>query len=74
LLAVPQKPWVVNFVVNPKIGTNVLEDCIALGIRKIWLQPGTVSEELLKRAADHQILVVQACVLAATFLPRQPLS
>jgi predicted CoA-binding protein len=67
LQALPQKPQVVNFVVNPEIGMKILEDCIELGIRKIWLQPGTVSVEILKKAAENHIQVVQSCVLAVAF-------
>lgn len=73
LQALPQKPQVVNFVVNPEIGAKTLEACIELGIRKIWLQPGTVSEEILKKATENQIQVVQNCVLAVDFQHRQPL-
>jgi predicted CoA-binding protein len=71
LRALPQKPQVVNFVVNPEIGIKILEACIELGILKIWLQPGTVSVEILKKAAENQIRVVQNCVLAVAFPPRK---
>jgi hypothetical protein len=67
LIALPQKPLVVNFVVNPKIGIQVLEECIRLGIKRIWLQPGTESEEILQMAKEANIQVVQNCVLAVHF-------
>ncbi len=41
-------PDVVNFVVNPRIGMRVLDDCIEQGVKRIWLQPGTVSRAWLK--------------------------
>lgn len=59
----PEKVDVVNFVVNPKIGYDFLKQCIQLGIKYIWLQPGTVSEDILSFAAENGIEVVQACVL-----------
>ena len=54
---------VVDFVVNPEIGIKILDDVIALGIKKILLQPGTVSAEILKKAKDHGIEVLESCVL-----------
>lgn len=61
----PEKPDVVNFVVNPRIGMSIVEQCSKLGIKNIWLQPGTVSEELLSLAKEKYINAVQACVLVA---------
>ncbi|NLL71418.1 MAG: CoA-binding protein [Epulopiscium sp.] len=61
----PQKPEVVDFVVNPKIGMNVVKECAELGIKNIWLQPGTVSDEILEYAKNNDIHAVQACVLVA---------
>ena len=63
LLDIDQKIDVVNFVVNPQIGMKVLDECIQLGIKRIWLQPGTQSERLIQRAEDNGIEVVDACIL-----------
>lgn len=54
---------VVNFVVNPHIGMGVLDECITKGVRRIWLQPGTVSSELVNKAKDNGIEVIEACIL-----------
>ncbi len=54
---------VVNFVVNPSIGIEVLKECIELGIENIWLQPGTRSEEIHNLAKKNDINVVNSCVL-----------
>ena len=62
----PQKPDVVNFVVNPKIGLSVVKECVELGIHNIWLQPGTVSEELLDLAKEKEIEATEACVLVVS--------
>lgn len=59
---------VVNFVVNPSIGLKVLDECIQLGIKKIWLQPGTVSEALVSKAKENNIEVEEACILVALTL------
>src|SRR6056297_1034665 len=54
---------VVNFVVNPSIGIEILRECIELGIKNIWLQPGTRSEEIHNLAEENDINVVKSCVL-----------
>lgn len=60
---IKEKIDVVEFIVNPTIGMKVLKECIELGIDKIWLQPGTRSEELVKEAEEHDISVIKSCVL-----------
>ena len=59
----PSTPDLVVFVVNPSIGINYLENIKELGIKTIWLQPGTISIELLDEAKRLNIDVVEACVL-----------
>ncbi len=54
---------VVNFVVNPRIGIEVLKECIELGIDNIWLQPGTRSQEIHDLAKENDVNVVNSCVL-----------
>ena len=53
----------VVFVVNPQIGINYLEAIAQKGIKTIWLQPGTISEELLTKARELGLDVIEACVL-----------
>lgn len=59
----PSTPDLVVFVVNPTIGINYLLTIKELGIKTIWLQPGTISIELLDEAKRLGIDVVEACVL-----------
>jgi predicted CoA-binding protein len=54
---------VVDFVVDPTIGIRILDDVIEKGIKKIILQPGTSSPEILQKAENHGIEVLQSCVL-----------
>lgn len=54
---------VVAFVVNPRIGINILDECREKGYTKVWLQPGTASKALLEKAASLGIDVVESCVL-----------
>lgn len=43
-----------------------MEEASKLGIRYIWLQPGTYDDELLKKVDELGLEAVQACVLVAT--------
>ncbi len=63
---VSEKIDVVNFVVNPAIGIQVVKDCQELGIKYIWLQPGTISQEILEYAKENGIVAIEACVLVLT--------
>lgn len=63
LKSLPKKPEVVNMVINPKHGIRVISEMIELGIKNVWLQPGTASEELVRLAIDNDIEVFQGCVL-----------
>lgn len=63
LSELPEKPEVVNFVINPRKGIDYVNECAKLGIDKIWLQPGTISKEILDLAAQKNIKVIENCVL-----------
>lgn len=54
---------VVVFIVNPKIGINYLESVVDRKISIIWLQPETESPEILLKAKENNIGVIEACVL-----------
>lgn len=62
----PTVPEIVVFVVNPHIGITYLEPIKKLGIKTIWLQPGTISDELLSKAKALSIDAVEACVLVVS--------
>lgn len=65
LTSLPQKPEVLDMVVSPKRGKAFIEEAAALGIKNIWLQPGTYDPELLKLIQEKQLTAIQACVLVA---------
>ncbi len=52
------------FVVNPKIGIHMLDDVKDLGIKYVWLQPGSADEDIVKKAEGLGLTVIQNCVLA----------
>ncbi len=66
LTSLPAVPEVIDMVVSPKRGRAVIDEAAKLGIKYIWLQPGTYDDELLKQIGDLGLQQVQACVLVAT--------
>lgn len=65
LASLPEKPEVLDMVVSPKRGKAFIEEAARLGIKNIWLQPGTYDQELLKLIEEKQLVGLQACVLVA---------
>ena len=69
LAALPTKPDAVKccIVSYPKITEQVIRECIDLGIDKVWMQPGSESEEAIRNGEEHGIAVVHdQCVLIQT--------
>jgi len=63
LSELPQKPDVVNLVVPPRVGEQIIRECAELGIKNVWFQPGTDSEAVVSLARELELTVVQACVM-----------
>lgn len=64
LADIPVKVDVVDFVVPPQVGEKILKECEALGLNRIWLQPGSESEALIDFCHKHNLKVVHdACVM-----------
>ena len=62
----PEVPDVINMVVAPARGDAFLREAASLGIRYVWLQPGTYDDDLLQLIEELELTAVQACVLVAT--------
>jgi len=48
-----------------RYGKPVIDEAARLGVKNIWLQPGTYDDELLQYIEDKGLTAVQACVLVA---------
>jgi uncharacterized protein len=59
----PEKPDVVNLVVPPRVGEQIIRECAELGIKNVWFQPGTDTEAVVFLACELGLNVVQACVM-----------
>jgi predicted CoA-binding protein len=54
----------VDLVVPPAVSLSVIQDCIEAGIKRIWFQPGSESEEAIQKAKDAGMEVVHdACIM-----------
>ena len=58
LAALPTVPEVVDFVVPPAVALTVLPECKRLGIRKVWLQPGVNTPEVVALAKQLDLEVI----------------
>ena len=65
LSSLPQVLEVIDMVVSPQIGMAILEESARLGIKDVWLQPGTFNDELLTLIKKLNLNAVQACVMVA---------
>jgi hypothetical protein len=66
LAALPVRPAVVDLVVPPVVGLAIVRQCAALGIERLWCQPGAESPALLALAAEFGLkLVYDACAMVS---------
>jgi predicted CoA-binding protein len=56
--SVPHKIDLVNVFRAPEHVPELVDECIALGIKYLWLQDGVIHEEAAQRARDAGIMVV----------------
>lgn len=64
LAALPERPGVVDVVVPPEVGATVLRESAALGLERIWLQPGAETPELIALGQRLGLKVVHhACAM-----------
>jgi predicted CoA-binding protein len=62
--ALSEKPDVVDIVIPPKITLQVVRTCKKLGITKVWMQPGSESEEAIRFCRENGMDVVHGvCVM-----------
>ncbi len=58
LEALPERPDVVNTFVPPAVTEQVVAECARLGIKHIWMQPGSESEAAIRKAEALGLTVV----------------
>ena len=64
LADIPVKVDVVDFIVPPKATEGILRQCLELGLNRIWLQPGSESENAISFCYENNLKVVHSvCVI-----------
>ncbi|MGC8744872.1 MAG: CoA-binding protein [Verrucomicrobiia bacterium] len=58
---VPTRPDMITVYVPPQMTLKLLPDIAEKGCDELWLNPGTESEEVLKKAEELGLNVIQAC-------------
>lgn len=65
LSEIPVKVDVVDTVVPPFVTTEIVKECKKIGIDKVWMQPGSESEEAIIFCRENKIKVVyDNCIMA----------
>lgn len=60
----PEKPDVVDTVVPPEVTEEIVKECKELGIKRVWMQPGSESENAIRFCEENDINVVHdVCVM-----------
>lgn len=60
---IPSPIDIAVMVVNPTVGFSMLDDIAAKGVKTLWLQPGTRSQEITDKATALGLVIVEDCVL-----------
>jgi predicted CoA-binding protein len=64
LADLPESPEVIDLVVPPSITEQVVKEAHALGLVRVWMQPGAESEAAIAYCHQHGIQVVHdACAM-----------
>lgn len=50
-----------SFYVPPQVGLSLVEDVARNGIKRIWLNPGSESDELIAKAGELGLETIVAC-------------
>ncbi|MBI5466071.1 MAG: CoA-binding protein [Candidatus Kerfeldbacteria bacterium] len=63
----PQKPEVAVFEVPPEAGLKLLEEAAALGVTRVWFQPGAASAAIKTRSVKLGLEAVAdgSCIMVA---------
>jgi uncharacterized protein len=64
LTSLPRLPDVVDTVVPPAVTERIVAEAAGLGIKRIWMQPGSESSEAIRAAEEAGMTVIHgACAM-----------
>ena len=61
VLDVPGTIDMATLYVQPDVGVRVMEEIARKGIPEVWLNPGADGDEVLRRARELGVKIIQAC-------------
>ena len=68
LNVLPETPDLVVFMTNPQISLSLLDQVIAKKVKKIWFQPGSFDDSVIKKAESLGLKInTTHCMLVAPF-------
>jgi predicted CoA-binding protein len=65
ILDVPGEIDAASLYVNPRVGTQILEDIARKGVKLLFVNPGAESDELVDRAEELGLEPILACSIRA---------
>ena len=65
ILDVPGPIDMASFYLPPDIGERVIDDVAKKGVAEVWLNPGSESERLIRRAKELRIEPIVACSIVS---------
>jgi predicted CoA-binding protein len=65
-----KKPDYIITITPPKITEKTVEECKKLGIKKIWMQPGSESEKSINFCNENNIVVVHGVCIVVDALKK----
>jgi len=66
LKELPKRPDVVVFVVPPAVTERMAEECVELGVKYVWMQPGAESEVAIRELETAGVRVIHGVCIMIT--------
>jgi len=54
---------IIDLVITPRIGLGILKEAEKLGLKRVLIQPGAESEEVLDFCKENEFEYLQGCIL-----------
>jgi predicted CoA-binding protein len=59
-----KNPDFVITIIPPKVTEKIVDQCILMGVNRIWMQPGSESEKAIKKCEKNNIKVIHGvCIV-----------
>jgi predicted CoA-binding protein len=63
LESLPEKTEAVYIATNPKAASTIVDQAIAAGVKRVWLQFGAYNKELIQKCKDAGLAVHAGCLM-----------